>query len=119
MTLFLTISAISASEDINDGSLAVLDDNSPSLVNEVDVDDISSSVVNQDGMDDNSQSVLSQEDVDSSLETTVSQGDVDGSSETVVTQSDEDTNELKNDKSETEISANDVVAYNNYKGKEK
>ena len=91
MTLFLTISAISASEDINDGSLAVLDDNSPSLVNEVDVDDISSSVVNQDGMDDNSQSVLSQEDVDSSLETTVSQGDVDGSSETVVTQSDEDT----------------------------
>ena len=117
MTLFLTISAISASEDINDGSLAVLDDNSPSLVNEVDVDDISSSVVNQDGMDDNSQSVLSQEDVDSSLETTVSQGDVDGSSETVVTQSDEDTNELEKDKSEAEISAKDVVAYNNYKGK--
>ena len=100
ITLFLTVSAISASEDINDGSMAVLDDNSPSLVNDVSVDDISSSVVPQDEMDVNSQSVPSQDDLGSSSEATVSPSEAYRSSEDVVSQSDEDSNELKNYKSE-------------------
>ena len=98
ITLFLTISSISASEDINDGTMGVLDDNSPSLVSQDGVDSDSLPLVSPSSAD-NSPALDSQADEEISRDSDDSQSD----------EGDDDGNEEKED-NQTESESSDIVS---------
>lgn len=98
IALFLTISSISASEDINDGTIGVLDDNSPSLVSQEDVSDDSQLLVSSNS-EDNSPVAISKSD-----------GEISQDSENL--QSDESENEDDNDNDDEDDEDNNQSSSN-------
>lgn len=98
IALFLTISSISASEDINDGTIGVLDDNSPSLVSQEDVSDDSQLLVSSNS-EDNSPVAISKSD-----------GEISQDSENL--QSDESENEDDNDNDDEDDEDNNQTSSN-------